>query len=89
MKEFKFIHSQDIFSRFRAKPNQLPFKAIQSSTPIPRGFYLKPFCYGIIIGSVLEASMIKFGYYEAFIKAERKRLIAKEKESQDAVLPQD
>ncbi len=81
MSNFKWVDQQDIFGRFRNKPAPLPFKIKGDVKPIPRTFYLKPFAYGFLFGCIIEASMIKFGYYDAFIKAERKRMLAKETET--------
>ncbi|KAJ3272465.1 hypothetical protein HDV01_005535 [Terramyces sp. JEL0728] len=77
----KIIDSKDILNRFKKQqPVKLPFEPIAKPQSSSFRAYLKPFGIGIMIGAFLEFSMIQFGYYDALILAERKRMLKKEQE---------
>jgi hypothetical protein len=72
MKKYNFIEKQDLNLFKRAKP--LPFK-ITAANGI-KFKYSNGFLLGFVVGGLIEFSMIKFGYYQEFIEAERRRLIS-------------
>ncbi|KAJ3253476.1 hypothetical protein HK103_000508 [Boothiomyces macroporosus] len=72
----KIIDSKDILNRFKKQePVKLPFEPIAKPKSSNYSAYWKPFGIGVMIGAFLEFSMIQFGYYDALIQAERKRML--------------
>ncbi|KAI8900195.1 hypothetical protein BC833DRAFT_647282 [Globomyces pollinis-pini] len=79
--DFKWIQKSDMFSRFQSPETpKLPFKFIGKSItpPAPKQFYFKVFLVGMLMGGIIEGSMIKFGYYDQLVQGEAKRQAKKD-----------
>lgn len=74
MRIYDLIQKDDmnIFGKKALKP--LPFNPIYSTKNEISLKYPKAFLVGVLMGATIEFCMIKFGYYQAFIDAERKKL---------------
>ncbi|KAI8924559.1 hypothetical protein BC831DRAFT_464897 [Entophlyctis helioformis] len=52
---------------------RLPFKPIPQLPPAPASFYLRTFGIGLVVGALLEVTMIKTGYYGMLAMGEAKK----------------
>ena len=84
MSNFSWFQKEDLFARFKQpKEEKLPFKKYVEPSIAPgavgnaRQRYLKVLLVGAAVGFALETAMIKGGYYQALIDAERKRQLKK------------
>ena len=50
----------------------VPFK-VPTYHPLPYKFYLKPLVVGMGVGVLMEFAMIKYGYLDTLVEAERNK----------------